>query len=71
MPSEQRYIPYIPKKVPNGHIIVHNSVAPQARVGMNGFRIWLAPSDASNYAVEVCNCGWAPHVPVHYRVKLI
>jgi len=70
VPSEMQFIPYIPKQVPNGHILVHSNVAPQPRIGMNGFRIWLSPPDPNKYAVEVCECGWAPHLLEHYRVKI-
>ena len=61
-----RGIPYMPKAVPDGKIVVHNHVVPVHPVGLNGFRVWLAEL-APEYVV--CKCDWAPHLPVHYCTK--
>jgi hypothetical protein len=64
-----RHLARIPRKpLPPGHVVVHNHVRPQPWLGMWGFRAWIAaPGDG--YAVERCDCGWAPKLREHYRVK--
>ena len=65
----------MPRKVPAGKILVHNCVRhePDTTPGANGFRAWFDNPKASDrgypYEVERCPCGWAPRVPVHYRVR--
>ena len=59
------YLNKTPDAVPSGKVLVHNHVRPAKRIGTRGFRAWLdEPSD--HY--EPCTCGWAPHLPEHYRV---
>jgi prophage regulatory protein len=50
--------------IPPGKILVHNHVRPAERQGERGFRFWWA-DDAARH--EPCDCGWAPHLPAHYR----
>ena len=64
-----KYLFRTPKVVPENRIIVHNHVMPQRELGTEGFRAWLADRNATEYQVEVCPCGWAPHLREHYRVK--
>jgi hypothetical protein len=57
----------LPKIVPEGRRLVHNSVMPPSRrQGVRGARYWLADSGAPN--LIVCDCGWAPELGPHYRV---
>jgi hypothetical protein len=61
------YLKTVPKSVPEGRVVVHNSVRPTRRLGLNGFRAWVQrPGDEK---LEVCLCGWAWHLGQHYRVK--
>ena len=76
-----RYLTGIPHKaLPAGHVVVHNHVRPARRLGARGFRAWVAAPDdderiaryardEDGYEVERCDCGWAPELPEHYRVK--
>jgi hypothetical protein len=71
-PRDGHYLPWGTRvadieAIPPGKILVHNHVRPAERQGTRGFRFWLADAPpAENY--EPCDCGWAPHLPVHYRV---
>ena len=47
-------------------IVVHNRVRGKPRLGSNGFRAWLA-RPAARYVR--CDCKWATHLAVHYRVE--
>jgi hypothetical protein len=63
--DEVTYLYRIPAAVPDGLVVVHNTVRPVRPLGLNGFRAWLQePSER----LEVCPCGWAPKLPVHHRV---
>ena len=62
------YLFKIPDTVPADRLVVHNHVRPQARLGLNGFRAWLYGPDPDPKRVKVCDCGWAPQLPEHYRV---
>ena len=76
-----RYLTGIPRKpLPAGHVVVHNSVRPVSPLGLHGFRAWIAAPDDDEriasysrerppYDVERCDCGWAPELPEHYRVR--
>jgi hypothetical protein len=57
----------VPKAVPRGRVLVHNSVRPAARQGLRGFRFWLQAPDPMK--LTVCNCKWAEGLGQHYRVK--
>jgi hypothetical protein len=61
------YPPTIPATVPEGEVLVHNKVLRPTRTqGWRGFRYWLqAPDDR----LEVCGCGWAPELELHYRIR--
>jgi hypothetical protein len=63
------YLKRIPETVPLDSVIVHNHVRPTRRLGSRGFRAWLAPSLAAETSYERCDCGWAPELAIHYRVK--
>jgi hypothetical protein len=64
------YLFKIPKSIPDGRWLVHNQVTggitPHRRSGVNGFRFWLAESSER---LERCDCGWAPELGQHYRVR--
>ena len=78
-----RYLRRIPAKLPAGEIVVHNHVKPcldpdrraegveamadVTLLGLNGFRAWTWPEGDDR--ATPCDCGWAPHLAVHYRVK--
>jgi hypothetical protein len=78
-----RYLSGVPKRVPPGRVVVHNWVRerrlpgddsfdpalpePQWRkLSESGFRAWTQLPDER---IVVCDCGWAPHLDEHYRVK--
>jgi hypothetical protein len=61
------YLRHVPRKLPEGKVLVHNRVRPASPIGLNGFRIWLE-SLSDNPKLVVCDCGWAPHLETHYRV---
>jgi len=64
-------IPAHSAAIPPGRIVVHNHVVPPVRrLGVRGFRAWLAPlNDAGAVRrVEPCDCGWAPELGPHYRM---
>jgi len=56
-----------PGQIPDGMILVHNTVKPCRRLGWRGFRAWLMAPDAER--LQVCECGWAAELGVHYRVR--
>ncbi len=60
------YLKKIPQQVPAGRVVVHNTVRPTRHLGSRGFRAWL---DVPSPEIEVCPCGWASELGVHYRVK--
>jgi hypothetical protein len=70
------YVDRIPKTVPPGSILVHNHVRANAsgrkswkgmtKPGTRGFRAWL---DQQRAHYVPCDCGWAPHLAEHYRVR--
>jgi hypothetical protein len=64
---KMHYLTGIPPAIPAGQVLVHNRVRPQPRAGLNGFRFWLQAPEAK---LEPCDCGWAPGLEKHYRVKL-
>jgi hypothetical protein len=72
-----RYVSGIPKKIPDGWVLVHNQVVPQRRLGLNGFRAWLeklGSRDPSAPPLVRCECDWAGRnangeIP-HYRVDI-
>ena len=69
----QRYVKSgVPDTVPPGHRLVHNHIYRDATtpVGTRGFRAWIVPDDVTDPPLLECGCGWAPAVPVHYRVDL-
>jgi hypothetical protein len=78
-----RYLSGVPKQVPPGRVVVHNNVRarrlptdftfdpgkpePQWRkLREDGFRAW---TQLPEERLVVCDCGWAPHLSEHYRVK--
>jgi hypothetical protein len=64
-----RYVPYIPRKVRAGQVLVHNPVQALAAdhpPGMNGFRAWL--NKTGDRRLVICRCGWATGIK-HYRVR--
>jgi hypothetical protein len=66
--DKTRYVPYTPRKIPAGEMLAHNHIlhTPWMTVGHNGFRCWFVRAGHPDY--EPCPCGWAPHLPEHYRV---
>lgn len=51
-----------------GWIVVHNGVQASSRLGVRGFRAWLARGPEKTHVR--CRCGWAPGLPKHYRAQL-
>ena len=68
VPNAPAYLRRMPTKaeVPADLIVVHNRVRGKPRLGSNGFRAWLA-RPAARYVR--CDCKWATHLDVHYRVE--
>jgi hypothetical protein len=69
--GDKHYVTGIPRKaLPEGRVLVHNQVAPQPTLGLNGFRAWTQTLDNS---LVPCSCGWAGSnfggLP-HYRERL-
>jgi hypothetical protein len=71
-PEEMRYLSSgIPRTIPAGRVLVHNSVVPQRLIGLNGFRAW---TQKMTDHLEVCPCDWVGvdlRGLVHYRVKAV
>ena len=68
------YVARIPRQLRPGKVLVHNHVrpagfGPRTPVGTEGFRAWFADPDPE--ALRACRCGWAPHLPRHYRVRAV
>jgi hypothetical protein len=63
----KEYLFSMPKAVPAGHLLVHNHVRPSRRIGLNGFRIWLA-TQVDAPPLVLCDCDWAPELGPHFRV---
>ena len=62
------YLSGIPRYVPRRWFVVHNHVRPVHPPGLNGFRVWLQPTDVDP-PLEACDCGWASDRGyTHYRV---
>ena len=62
---DKTYLTEVPERVPEGSVLVHNRIWPRTQLNANGVRAWLqAPADC----LEVCPCGWAPHLGEHYRM---
>src|SRR5262249_13081070 len=56
------------------NIIVHNRVRPgadlkNAGLGENASRAWQEARNRRPIELERCDCGWAPQLGTHYRVK--
>ena len=52
--------------------IVHNDVArknPLHPPDFEGVQVWVQSADEEYPPLKVCNCGWAPHLKKHYRVR--
>jgi hypothetical protein len=56
------YVLRIPRRIPAGHVLVHNHIWPP--IWESGFRAWLVPPDPE---LIVCDCGWAPRLKQHFR----
>jgi hypothetical protein len=56
-----------PGGVPQGKVLVHNSVRPTTgRPGTRGSRIWTQEPDDR---LELWRCDWRPGLGDHYQVK--
>lgn len=60
----------IPRTLRPGKVLVHNHVHPDGMTATTtparqGFRVWF---ERRTRALRVCRCGWAPHLPRHYRM---
>jgi hypothetical protein len=65
------YVFQIPETVPCGKLLAHNlgrAPGPRTRHGTNGFRFFFVDADRLD-RFELCGCGWAPHLPEHYRTR--
>ena len=55
----------LPDAVPDGLVLVHNTVRPARRQGTRGFRFWF---QSPVPGLEPCSCPWAPELGQHHRV---
>ena len=65
--NDGTYLTQLPERVPEGQMLVHNSVWPRQQLGANGFRAWLQ-TPAENLAV--CRCGSARELGEHYIAQI-
>jgi hypothetical protein len=63
------YLRTLPTAVPPDRVLVHNNVRPTRRLGSRGFRAWLAAPDPTQ--LETCDCGFAPEVGPHFRIRRV
>jgi hypothetical protein len=59
----------MPRKIPAGHVVMHNPVRPRTpdqKLGVRGFRAWRDLRSNVVGKIPECACGWAPHLGVHY-----
>ncbi len=68
--TNMEYLFKMPKAIPPGRVLVHNSVRPTRRLGSRGFRAWLASPDLPP-GLQPCKCGWAPELGEHYQPAAI
>jgi hypothetical protein len=66
-PKRLIYLSRVPRKLPDGYVLVHNHVTPVLPIGRSGFRIWLAEQSDRH---EVCPCPAIPELPAHYKCSL-
>jgi hypothetical protein len=54
-----RYLPRIPRKIPEGRVLMHNHVrhGKTTQTGINGFRAWTAIKPYPDFVL--CRCGWS------------
>jgi hypothetical protein len=65
-----RYVARVPKVLPDDSVLVHNQVrfpGSPYPLGVNGFRAWLQRDGHDR--LEPCDCGFAPRLGTHYRVR--
>jgi hypothetical protein len=58
------YLTKLPQRVPEGNALVHNRIRPRTQLNAHGVRAWL---QARVEYLELCTCGWAPHLGEHYK----
>ena len=58
------YLRKLPVEIPAGTVLMHNSVRPTRRLGLRGFRAWLADPDPAHQTA--CACNWAPELGTHF-----
>jgi hypothetical protein len=64
------YLPMgpVPKAIPAGKILVHNTVTPTRKIGNRGFRAWWDDAaNAKNW--KECDCGWGAEIGPHYTTR--
>lgn len=59
------YLKHLPKAIPEGRVLVHNTNQPTRRLFENGFRAWL---QVISDKLEPCPCKWAEKLGTHYRI---
>jgi hypothetical protein len=60
------YLDRLPQALPqDGRVLVHNNVRPARRAGCEVSGMLQPLADA----LEVCDCGFAPELGRHYRVR--
>jgi hypothetical protein len=64
------YCRSIPQTIPARRVLVHNQVAPEPTLGLNGFRAW---TQVMNDKLEPCHCKFGgcenAELHKHYRVR--
>jgi hypothetical protein len=59
----KEYIERIPRKIPEGKVLVHNHIRLQRPIGRNGSRMWIQDL---NDSIAFCPCGrawWRADLP--------
>ncbi len=67
---EMKYLRKPPESaadIPEGKVVVHNSITPVTGFGLHGSRSWTQIPDEQ---IEVCPCEWAAQLDKHYRVRV-
>jgi hypothetical protein len=58
----------MPKEIPAGKILVHNSVRPSRRIGYKGSRAWWDDKGNADNS-DKCDCGWGAELGEHYIAR--
>jgi hypothetical protein len=70
LPGGLMYLCRLPdpgEALPKGYVLVHNHRTPSRDLDNRyGFHLW---AEKLNIRIEPCDCGFAPELQSHYRIK--